>query len=517
MGMILGLVRPGERARASRKIGMPGLLADIFAPSGRLAFVKDGERWSGARLAAEADRLAAGLAAAGVGAGDRVALHLRNGPEIAAAYLACFRLGAIAAPLSLSFETAELDAMLRRLRPRLYIGDAEPYRRVAPIGTGVLGTGTRYVVGEPEDGMARSWASLHLDPGHLDPGLAALGRADPDAPAVLLPTSGTGGEPRLVVHSQATLASMAARMANFPVLAGDLCAFFLSMTHAVGLFSFIASQWAGAALIMLDEDDPAAILDAIETHRCTYFITLPMPLAEIMERQRIDRRDVSSLRFCATVGDVCLPGQQQAFPSLFGLPLRSFWGATEAVGSCTYGLQAGAVSRPIPGAEIRLVDEEDREVARGEPGEMKLRGPHIALGYWSGPGEWSGFTDGWYRTGDIMREDEDGNLWFVARAKDLIRRAGVNISPVEVEQVLAEHPDVRDAGVVGVPDPVFGRRIVGFVQLKKGAGMERLEDILRATSTRLADDKMPERLLPVAAIPRNSLGKIDRAELARMA
>ncbi|HUC17961.1 MAG TPA: class I adenylate-forming enzyme family protein [Acetobacteraceae bacterium] len=491
---------------------MPGLLADIFAPSGRLAFVKDGERWSGARLVAEADRLAAGLAAAGVGVGDRVALHLRNGPEIALAYLACFRLGAIAAPLCLRFETAELDALLRRLRPRLYIGDAEPYRRVAPIGTGVLGAGARYVLGEPEDKMARSWASLHLDPAP-----EILGRVDPDAPAVLLPTSGIGGELKLVVHSQATLACMAARMANFPILKGDLCAFFLPMTHAVGLFSFIASQWAGAALIMLDADDPAAILNAIETHRCTYFITLPMPLARIMERQHIDRRDVSSLRFCATVGDVCLPGQQRAFPSLFGLPLRSFWGATEAVGSCTYGLQAGAVSRPIPGAEIRLVDEEDQQVARGEPGEMKLRGSHIALGYWSGPGEWGGFTDGWYRTGDIMREDEDGNLWFVARARDLILRAGASISPVEVEQALAEHPDVRDAGVAGLPDPVFGRRIVGFVQLKKGAGVERLEDILRAASTRLADYKMPERLLPVATIPRNSLGKIDRAELARMA
>ncbi len=512
MGMILSLARPGDRAVASRKTGTPGLLADIFVPSGRLAFVKDGDRWSGVRLAAEAERLAAGLAAAGVGVGDRVALHLRNGPEIATAYLACFRLGAIAAPLNPGFETAELNAMLRRLRPHLYIGDAELYRRVAPIETGVLGAGARYVVGEPEDRTAGSWASLHLDPMP-----EIFGQVDPDAPAVLLPTSGTTGEPKLVAHSQATLACMAARMANFPILAGDLCAFFLPMTHAAGLFGFIASQWVGAALVMLDAEDPAAVLDAIETHRCTYFITLPMTLAGVMERQHVDRRDVSSLRFCATVGDVCLPGQQRAFPSLFGLPLRSFWGATEAFGSCTYGLQAGAVSRPIPGAEIRLVDEEDRPVARGEPGEMKLRGPHIALGYWNGPGEWSGFADGWYRTGDIMREDEDGNLWFVARAKDLILRAGASISPVEVEQALAEHSCVRDAGVVGLPDPVFGRRVVGFVQLKKGIGVERLEDILRATSARLADHKMPERLLPVAAIPRNGLGKIDRARLARMA
>jgi long-chain acyl-CoA synthetase len=488
------------------------LLNDLIVPSERLAFVKDGDRWTQARLTAEAARLAAGLAGIGVQAGDRIALHLRNGPEIALAYLACFQLGAIAAPLNLRFKTAELEDVLRRLRPAAYIGHAELYRLVSPIGTEILGAAVRYVVGEPEDGLARRWTLLHR---HQT--MSVLADPDPDEPALLLSTSGSTGQPKLVAHSQATLASIATRLTSLNVQAGDVVAFFMPMVHASGLVTFLTSLLAGASLVMLDANDPDGILDAVEAHSCTYLAGLPTMLAHLMSCQRHRPRNMSSLRVCRSGGDVPLPGQQEKFPSLFGVPLRNFWASTEGAGSFTYGLRPGAVSRPIPGVEIRLVDADDRPVARGAPGEMLLRGPHIALGYWTGPGEWGGFTDGWYRTGDIMREDEEGNFWFISRAKDLIVRGGSNISPVEVEQVLASHPGVRDAAVAGVPDPLLGQKVVGFVQLAEGVGAERLEEILHAASLRLADYKLPERLLAVASIPRNGLGKIDRAQLARIA
>jgi long-chain acyl-CoA synthetase len=296
-----------------------------------------------------------------------------------------------------------------------------------------------------------------------------------------------------VAHSQATLASIATRLMSLNVQAGDVVAFFMPMVHASGLCTFLTSLLAGASLVMLDANDPDGILDAVEAHSCTYLAGLPTMLAHLMSCQRHRPRNVSSLRVCRSGGDVPLPGQQEEFPSLFGVPLRNFWASTEGAGSFTYGLRPGAMSRPIPGVEIRLVDADDRPVARGAPGEMLLRGPHIALGYWTGPGEWGGFTDGWYRTGDIMREDEEGNFRFVSRAKNLIVRGGSNISPVEVEQVLASHPVARDAAVLGVPDPLLGQKIVGFVQLAEGVAAERLEEILRAASLRLADYKLPER------------------------
>jgi long-chain acyl-CoA synthetase len=235
-----------------------------------------------------------------------------------------------------------------------------------------------------------------------------------------------------------------------------------------------------------------------------------------MDLQRRAPRDVSSLRFCVTAGDVPLPGQQEEFASAFGRPLRSVWSSTEGAGSFTYGLRAGPVSRPIAEGGVRLVNAQGDLVGRGEPGQVELSGPHIALGYWRGPGNWEGFANGWYATGDVMREDGDGHFSYLSRAKDLIVRAGSNISPVEVEDVLGNHPSVRDAGVVGVPDPILGQRVVGLVQLVDGAGPDQLDHILQATSAQLADYKMPERLVSVSAIPRNGLGKIDRYLLAKM-
>jgi long-chain acyl-CoA synthetase len=152
----------------------------------------------------------------------------------------------------------------------------------------------------------------------------------------------------------------------------------------------------------------------------------------------------------------------------------------------------------------------------GTPGQAFMRGPHVALGYWKGPGHWDAFPDGWFPTGDLMQEEDDGHFRFITRVKDLIVRAGSNISPVEVEQILAAHPAVRDAGVVGAPDRLLGQKVVGFVQLADGQRVDQLQQILQDISSQLADYKLPEELQSVPEIPRNSLGKIDRARLLAM-
>jgi long-chain acyl-CoA synthetase len=400
--------------------------------------------------------------------------------------------------------------MLLRLKPSLYIGDTEHYRLVRQIGSDVLGTNARFVVGVLEDSLAQPWVSLMSDT------TLAFDDPDPDAPAVLLSTSGTTGKPKLVTHSQATLGAIAMRVAKWDLHTEDVVAFFAPMVHASGLYFSLACLATGTSLIMLDAADPDAILDGIEAHRCTWIASFPTTYAHLTDRQHRAPRDVSSLRFCAVGGDVPLPGQQEAFASAFGRPLHNVWASTEGAGSFTYGLRAGPVCRPIARSEIRLVNAQGDPVGRGEPGQVELSGPHIALGYWQGPGSWEGFADGWYATGDVMREDGDGHFSYLSRAKDLIVRAGSNISPVEVEGVLGNHPSVRDAGVVGVADPILGQRVVGLVQLVDGANPDQLDDILRTMSAQLADYKMPERLVSVPAIPRNGLGKIDRNLLAKM-
>ena len=152
------------------------------------------------------------------------------------------------------------------------------------------------------------------------------------------------------------------------------------------------------------------------------------------------------------------------------------------VGAVIDGLQPGPVTRIAPGAQIRLVDDEGRNVPRGEVGEFLVRGPYVTVGYWVVPDRIDDATrDGWYHSGDLMRQGEGDELWFVGRKKDIIIRGGSNISPVEVERVLLSHRLVRDAAVFGVPDPLLGQRVAAIVQLSSGAGDAALGAILQDT------------------------------------
>jgi len=286
------------------------------------------------------------------------------------------------------------------------------------------------------------------------------------------------------------------------------------MVHGFGLFAFLACLRFGTPIVLLERFDPDAVLDAIERHRCTWLPGVPAMFAALLERQHARGRSVRSLRVCLSSGDVCPPRLQAQFSASFGTRLRSFWAATEAAGSLTYGLESGPVSRIVKGAQVRLIDDSGAPVPRGEIGELALRGPNVTIGYWAGPGAIEDAPEnGWFRTGDLMRRGDDDDLWFVSRKKDVIIRGGLNISPVEIERVLTAHPAVRDAAVVGVPDGALGQRVAGFVQMERGTRSIILQEILAGVAALLADYKAPESLEMIDAIPRNSLGKIDRKSL----
>jgi long-chain acyl-CoA synthetase len=290
------------------------------------------------------------------------------------------------------------------------------------------------------------------------------------------------------------------------------------MVHGTGLFTFLGSVNRGARMVMVERFDPDAVLDRIELHGCTWMLGLPFMYDALLEGQRQQQREVSSLQHCRCGGDVCPIQLRVDFEATFGAPLRNGWGATEVVGALGAGLQPGPVTRIAPGAQIRLVDDEGRDVPRGEVGEFLVRGPYVTVGYWVAPDRIDAATrDGWYHSGDLMRQGEGDELWFVGRKKDLIIRGGSNISPVEVERALLSHPLVREAVVFGIPDPVLGQRVAAVVQLSRGAGNGALGAILNDTRRQLADYKTPERLWAVDAVPRGPLGKVDRRAAAATA
>jgi long-chain acyl-CoA synthetase len=479
-----------------------------------VAFYSGEDVWTYERLVVEIERLARGLVERGLRKGNRVALHMANVPELAVAYCACFQIGAIAAPLNIRLKSAELSPLLQRLQPALYIGQADLYRHIAAIDCSIVPSNTRFIVGDTvDDPWAQVLTRLHGD-SNTGPVRA---ESDLHAPAVLLTTSGTTGQPKFVTHTLATLAAIADSAKHLELDGDQIAAIALPMVHGFGLFAFLACLWFGTPIVLLERFDPETVLDAIERHRCTWLPAVPAMFAALLERQQIHGRNVHSLRVCLSSGDVCPPRLQEQFAALFGTRLRSFWGSTEAAGSLTYGLEAGPVSRIVKGAEARLIDDSGAPVPRGEIGELVLRGPNVTIGYWAGPGAIEDAPkDGWFRTGDLMRQGDHDDLWFASRKKDVSIRSGLNISPVEIERVLAAHPAVRDAAVVGVPDGALGQRVAGFVQMERGTRSIILKEILAGVAALLADYKVPESLEIVDAIPRNSLGKIDRKSLLAM-
>lgn len=478
------------------------------------AFRLDEDIWSYARFGSEVDRLTRGLIGRGLKKGDRVALHLANGPELALAYFACFRIGAIAAPLNNRIKQAELDMLLQRLRPTLYIGQTDLYAHVARLDSAILPTNARFIVDEGcRDLRTQPWTRLFSD---VIGGPLRL-EGDEQAPALLLATSGTTGQSKFVTHTLATLGEIAKRAGHLGLESRDVAALAAPMVHASGCYVLLGAIQCGAPLVMLRQFDPQAVLDAIERHRCSHLHGAPYTYAALLELQKMQPRRVDSLRVCVSSGDVCPAWLQAQFLEHFGVPLRSVWAATEATGSLAYGRKPGPVHPVVPGAEYRLIDDQGKDVRRGEVGELLLRGPNVTIGYWTGPGRIEGLGEsGWYETGDLMCQEPGGDLFYVSRKKDLIVRGGSNIAPIEVERVLIAHPAVREAGVVGVPDRILGQRIVGFVKLTQGAGSVTAEEILEDVAPQLADYKLPESLRIVEMIPRNSLGKIDRRALLAM-
>lgn len=481
------------------------------------AFTFHDETWTYERLATEAGRLARGLSARGVGPGDRVALHMMNRPEMLVAYYACFKLGAIAAPLRTAFKFAELAPLLQRLKPALYIGEISLYDNVAPVDASILAPDRRFVVdGTFEDHGVRPWQALLETADHENVSFAPAHWK----PAVLINTSGSTGQPKFVVHTPDTLAETVELFIKHLGLADDdVMPMPLPMAHMSGLIGFLANIAFGTPFNLLEGFDADAVLDSIERHRGTWYFGFPSQYAALLESQIARPRDLASLRICLTGADACPVDLQQRAASVLGAPLYNYWAATEAVGSLTFGLRHGPVARIVKGAQVRLIDETGAEVADGETGELLIRGANVFAGYWNDPeATEKSLRGGWYHTGDLMRRGEGDEIWFVARKKDIIIRGGTNISPAEVEQALiACHPAVEQAAVVGIPDAVLGQRVFGFITLAGGTNDSVVSETLRNVATRLASYKIPEGLEVLDELPRNALSKVDRNLLKTMA
>jgi long-chain acyl-CoA synthetase len=476
------------------------------------AFIFHEDVWTYRRLADESERIAQGFAVNHVKPGDRVVLHMLNRPEMIVTYYACYRLGAIVAPLRSAFTSAELESLFQRLQPALYIGETSLYPNVALTNALILPASHQILIDDHAGTYdVQSWDFLK------QAGPAGLPMPSISEPAVLINTSGTtSGRSKFVVHTPSTMAAIAELICKNDGLSnGDISVSPLALTHASGIFRSLAFIQLGVPFVILESFDANAVLDNIERYRGTYLFGPPAHYAALLQAQQAKPRDLASLRFGTVGGDGCPIDLQEKATSILGVPLYNYWATTESVGSLTFALRPGAVSRIVEGAQIRLIDSQGAEVPHGEVGELIICGPNVFTGYWDDPTATAqNLRDGWYHTGDMMRQGNGDEIWYVARKKDIIIRSGTNISPIEVEEALiASHPAVKEAVVVGKPDPVFGQRVFAFVTLTPGAKTSAVSDILDQVRQKLATFKVPEDIVVLDELPRNALNKVDRMKL----
>ncbi|MBM4202437.1 MAG: long-chain fatty acid--CoA ligase, partial [Gammaproteobacteria bacterium] len=362
----------------------------------------------------------------------------------------------------------------------------------------------------------RPWDALLATPTDATP-LPAFGS---DQPAAILYTSGSTSRPKGVICTHATLAAgIRIQTAAWQLDANDIHLVTLSFAHAAALSTQLLPSLAlGATCVLLHAPTPTDTVEAIRAHGCTRLAMLPAVLEDLVEHLEHHPAELPSLRSVVAGGDIVPLRVQQRFHCFTGLEVSEVWGMTECLGSLhnpPFGRKwPGSIGRPAPEVSVRLVDPAGLDVPDGSEGELLIRSPALTVGYWNNPGATAAaIVDGWLHTGDLARRDAEGVYWFLGRSKELIVRGGANISPLEVEEVIAQHPAVLRVGVVGWPHPRLGQVVVAGVMLDADQPVPTEDQLRQFTGRFLAAYKTPERIHFLPELPLSPVGKVDRRRL----
>lgn len=463
--------------------------------------------------------VAAGLKAAGVEPGERVAWLLPNCLEAVLTTLACYQIGAVAVPLNYRYVAHEVEDTLKRVEARVLVFHGEREDIGYLLGQADLVRSAFCVDGAPE-GKSAAFAEL-LSHAPLDEPIAV----GEDDPALILFTSGSTGHPKGVVHSQRGVFSaidISRRLFDFQ--ADDVVLVVKSLSHAGGLQTqLMAALQSSAEVILRIKPSPEEAAALIDEYRVNEYGMLASDLLDFIEYLEGHPSKLPSLKNSIGSGDRVPVDLHHRFRDLFGWQVMEGAGMTEV--GCYYAANPrygerkwGSLGLPTPDTELRVVDDLGKDCPVDEVGEILVRSPASTTGYWRDEEATAAlYLDGWLRTGDLGHRDEQGYYWFVGRKKLMIVRRGSNISPAEVEDVLDEHPRVHASVVVGVSDRHDGQVPVAFLALVPGTKAFSEDDLRSFVAERLAAYMNPTRYFILSELPRNSTGKFDRHALQELA
>ena len=467
-----------------------------FAPEA-VAIRFEGEDIAYAELARRIRCAAAVLADRGVGRGDAVAWLGMNHPAVLVLLFACARLGAMLAPLNWRLAPPEHARVLRDCPPRVLFVEPAFADHARSIEGAIAATEISVLERAAGGSVEQS--------------------GDENSPLLLCYTSGSTGAPKGVMLTQRALFWNAINSTHMHDLtSADRVLTTLPMFHVGGMnIQTTPALHAGASVSLHAKFDPVATLEAIEREQITLAVLVPAQLSALMELPGWKNADLSSLRVITTGSTIV----SEAFvrkASRRGVAVIQVYGSTETCPIAAYVRagdalrKAGSAGAPALHCEVKVVGEDGAELPPGRDGEILVRGPNVAAGYWNAPGESAqAFAKGWYRSGDLGHFDVEGHLYVVARKKDMIISGGENIYPAEVETVLLECPAIEEACVVGRPEARWGEAVVAAVVLKPGRRMTEAE-ALALFEGRIARYKHPREVCFLERLPRSALGKVQK-------
>jgi O-succinylbenzoic acid--CoA ligase len=500
------------RCFAARWPHLPAMLAQAAKQETVEALVDGERRWTWARLYENSGRVAAGLSRLGVRAGDRVVLLSPNRAEFVLATFGILRLGAVVVPVSMREAAPGIAYIVGQCGASVVIADGDVADLVPEGLQRVLLPG------------AAARAGWHPFEGFLD-GSPEWKDAAPheEEAAALLYTSGTTGAPKGAVLTHFNLVHSVLHYKHMLGLQSvDRGLLAVPASHVTGLVALIlAMAGCGGGLVLLREFKAAASLALVARERVTYSLMVPAMYALWLREPSLAQADLSSFRVAgfggAPMAPATIDGLQRNCP---GIRLFNAYGSTETSSPATMTPQGGtrldAVGQPLPCADIRVMDDEGREVPRGTAGEVWIAGPMVVPRYWDNPAATAAsFVAGYWKSGDIGTMDEDGYLRVHDRKKDMINRGGYKVFSVEVENCLVGHDAVVEAATVGVPCPVLGERIHAFVYAPGATDREALQrDLTARCKAELADYKTPDFWTWLEQpLPRNANGKVMKRTL----
>ena len=494
-----------------RPRSLPAMLAAACAAvPGDEAVVCGATRLSWREVEEKTSRIASGLRARGIRAGDRVALLLGNRIEFVLAFFAAFRIGAVTVPLSTRYQTPEIAYALSDCGAAMLIFEAELAGRLPEEGD-IPALRLVAVGGEAEGADAEPWDALLVDGGWSD------AVPDEEETAVILYTSGTTGRPKGAMLTHLSLINSALIFCRcFELTEKDRSIAAVPLAHVTGLVANILAMLAArGTLIILPEFKAKAFLDLAEKERCTYTIIVPAMYKLCLMQPDFADRDLASWRIGGFGGaPMPEPTIQELAEKLPTMKPINCYGATETSSPATIMpaeemmARLASVGLPAPNCDILVVDDDGVEVPRGGTGEIWIGGASVVSGYWNRPDATAeSFTAGYWHSGDIGMIDADGFVHVLDRKKDMIVRGGLKIYSAEVESVLSDCPGVVESAIVAKACPVLGERVHAFVRVDERRPQEA--EIARFAAARLADYKVPETFtLSSEPLPRNSNGKV---------